>query len=198
MPFMHKNLFGQELFDIVLMDIGLPDGNGIDLVCKWRKLITGPPSFVFLSAYNDPQLRVRGLEIGACDYLAKPFALKELLLRLKRILISNTRLKSGDHEITHGPLKIWFMRYAVKDANGQVIDLGTKAINILAALYYNAGAVVSREELLNQIWGEGQYPSNRTIDNYIVTLRKWCETDPNKSIQISSVRGVGYKLILNS
>ncbi len=178
---------------VVLMDIGLPDGNGLDLAKELRKV---RKNFVllFLSALNDPETRVEGLEIGAADYITKPFALKELTLRLERIL-ENSKIIDSD-EISIGKLKILFSSYEVIDAEGRTIPLAQKECAILKLLYSRAGQVVEREEILNQVWGEDKYPSERTVDNYIVKLRKWCETDDKQSLIIQNVRGVGYKLSL--
>lgn len=180
---------------VILMDIGLPDGNGLDLAREFRK---SRKDFVllFLSALNDPETKVEGLEIGADDYITKPFALKELTLRLKRILSSQSEINKLPEEIAHGPLKIWFKRYEVQDADGVVIGLSQKECAILELLYTKKNEAVDREEIIEKIWGEDKFPSNRTVDNYIVKLRKWCESDKNKSIEIQSIRSIGYKLII--
>ncbi|MBC7430386.1 MAG: response regulator transcription factor [Bacteriovorax sp.] len=188
-----RELFKSEKPNIILMDIGLPDGNGLDLAREFRKL---RKDFVllFLSALNDPETKVEGLEIGADDYITKPFALKELTLRLKRILISHSEISKLPEEITHGPLKIWFKRYEVQDADGLVIGLSQKECAILELLYTKKNEAVDREEIIEKIWGEDKFPSNRTVDNYIVKLRKWCESDSSKNLEIQSIRSIGYKL----
>ena len=185
-------MFREHSPEIVLMDIGLPDGNGFDLARSLRDARRNT-SILFLSALNDPETRVRGLESGAVDYITKPFALRELLLRL-RLLDRERRLPGGDAE--HGPLKIWFSRMEVRDARGRVIHLGRRQMGILETLYRHRGRPVGREELISELWGEDRFPSNRTVDNHIVALRRWCETDPSRSIEIRSVRGVGYKLVV--
>lgn len=181
---------------VILMDIGLPDGNGLDLAREFRKL-RKDFVFLFLSAMNDPETKVEGLEIGADDYITKPFALKELILRLNRILSSQSEINKLPEEIAHGPLKIWFKRYEVQDAMGSVITLSQKECAILELLYTKKNSAVDREEIIEKIWGEDKFPSNRTVDNYIVKLRKWCETDPKKTLDIQSIRSIGYKLIIN-
>jgi len=183
--------------NLILMDIGLPDTNGLKLAREFRDQ---RKDFVllFLSALNDPEIKVEALEIGAEDYITKPFALKELILRLDRILKGQTSLEMLPEEISHGPLKIWFRRYEVMDADGVTISLSQKECSILELLYKKQNTAIEREEIINLIWGEDKFPSNRTVDNYIVKLRKWCETDPNKSIEIQSIRSIGYKLIINN
>lgn len=192
----------RELFlsfkpNVILMDIGLPDTNGLTLAKEFR---TKRKDFVllFLSALNDPEIKVEALEIGAEDYITKPFALKELILRLDRILKSQSNLEALPEEITHGSLKIWFRRYELQDANGHILTLSQKECAILELLYKKQSTAVERDEIINQIWGEDKFPSNRTVDNYIVKLRKWCETDSLKSLEIQSIRSIGYKLIINN
>ena len=190
-----RELFRTETPTVILMDIGLPDGNGLDLAREFRK-IRKDFVLLFLSALNDPETKVEGLEIGADDYITKPFALKELTLRLKRILSSQSEINKLPEEITHGPLKIWFKRYEVQDADGVVIGLSQKECAILELLYTKKNVAIDREEIIEKIWGEDKFPSNRTVDNYIVKLRKWCESDPKKSLDIQSIRSIGYKLII--
>jgi DNA-binding response OmpR family regulator len=192
----------RELFlslkpNLILMDIGLPDTNGLILAKEFR---TKRKDFVllFLSALNDPEIKVEALEIGAEDYITKPFALKELILRLERILRSQSSLEALPEEISHGSLKIWFRRYELQDANRNILPLSQKECAILELLYKKQNTAVERDEIINQIWGEDKFPSNRTVDNYIVKLRKWCETDSLKSLEIQSIRSIGYKLIINN
>lgn len=189
-----KELFKKIRPSIVLLDIGLPDGSGLDLAKDWR---SQRKDFVllFLSAQNDPDTKLMGLEIGAEDYITKPFALKELTLRLERILENQKTLSKRPEVIEHGPLKIWFSRYEVQDAQGEIWSLTQKECAILELLYQNKGQVIQRDHIISVVWGEEAFPSTRTVDNYIVKLRKWCESDPQKNIQIQSVRGAGYKLI---
>lgn len=192
-----RAFFNAERPNLVLMDIGLPDISGLDLAREFRNL---RKDFVllFLSALNDPETKVQGLEIGADDYITKPFALKELMLRLNRIMNSQLELEKLPDEIVHGPLKIWFKRYEVQDAQGNILTLSQKECAILELLYKKKNEAVDRDEIIEKIWGEDKFPSNRTVDNYIVKLRKWCETDNNKSIDIQSIRSIGYKLVIQS
>lgn len=187
-----KMLFYQDSHPaVVLMDIGLPDGNGIELAREFRNQ---RKDFVllFLSALNDPDTKLQGLELGAEDYITKPFDLRELMLRLDRILAATEKFKDFLDEIQLGPLRIWFKRYEVSDAHGNIISLTQKECAILELLYEYMPAVVSREEIINNIWGKEAFPSNRTVDNYIVKLRKWTET--SSDVKITSVRGIGYRL----
>jgi len=178
---------------IILMDIGLPDGNGLELAKEFR---ANRKDFVllFLSALNDPDIKVQGLEIGAQDYITKPFALKELTLRLNRILASEQMTANFPEEIVHGDLKIWFGRYEIQNAFGEVTSLSQKECAILKILYQYQNQAIDRNLIIENVWGEDAFPSSRTVDNYIVSLRKWCETDPRGALCIESIRGIGYKL----
>lgn len=191
-----RELFSNFKPHVILMDIGLPDGNGLQLAREFRK---ERKDFVllFLSAQNDPETKVEGLEIGADDYITKPFALKELTFRLKRILSTQAQVNKLPEEITHGGLKIWFKKYEVQDAAGNIIALSQKECAILELLYNRKNEAVDREEIIEKIWGDDKFPSNRTVDNYIVKLRKWCESDSKGTLEIQSIRSIGYKLIIH-
>lgn len=176
---------------VVLMDINLPDGNGIELAKDFRRVST---KFVllFLSAQNDPETKYQGLELGAEDYITKPFDLRELNLRLSRIFSNQQRLEQQQKVIQLGKLKILFSQFQIIDANGKIINLSQKDCSILELLYTNKNDVVSRDKIISSVWGEDAFPSNRTVDNYIVKLRKWIETDSSSLASIVSIRGVGY------
>lgn len=179
---------------VLLMDIGLPDGNGIELAQELRQI---RKNFVllFLSALNDPQTRFEGLQMGAEDYITKPFDLRELMIRLEKALLTHKDFESYASEIKLGMLQVSFEKYEIMDAHGTVIALNQKECAILELLYKKKNLVVSRDEIIQKIWGEDAFPSNRTVDNYIVKLRKWIETDQNAIIEIKSIRSVGYQLI---
>lgn len=190
-------LFTNKNPNLILMDIGLPDTTGLVLAKAFRA-VRKDFVLLFLSAYNDPETKVEALEIGAEDYITKPFALKELILRLNRIMKSQNNLRTLPEEIVHGNLKIWFQRYEVQDAKKEIISLSQKECAILELLYKKQNIAIPREEIIDQVWGEDKFPSNRTVDNYIVKLRKWCESDLEKSIEIQSIRSIGYKLIVKT
>ena len=190
-----KEFITNTKYNIALLDIGLPDGDGISLAIE-IKTLSPETAFMFLSAQNDPDLKVKGLDIGAQDYMTKPFNLKELSFRLKKIL-SYYEQTSRDQEVTIGPLKIWFNRYQATRADGSLIDLGTKECEILKLLFEAHPNVVSRDDIISKAWGEDATTSYRTVDNYIVTLRKWAESDKDRHLLITSVRGIGYKLEIN-
>lgn len=188
-----RELFHKYSPLLILMDIGLPDISGLTLAKEFRE-VKKDFYLLFLSAQNDPETRVQGLEIGAEDYITKPFALRELILRLERIFKSKSNLDLLPGEVSFGPLKIYFKSFELIGALGNKIPMSQKECGILEILYNNKNKAVTREEIINSVWGKEIFPSNRTVDNYIVKLRKWTETDHLKSIEIQSIRGIGYKL----
>lgn len=177
---------------IVIMDIGLPDGDGISLAREFRNR-RKDCVLLFCTALNDPGLRVEGLELGAEDYITKPFELKELTLRLDRILKSRSITMHNPDEFKFGKLIFWPKRFEIQDGSGLILPLGQKECAILELLLERKNEVVARDEMIESIWGENAFPTNRTIDNYIVKLRKWADSGDG-SVIITSVRGIGYKL----
>lgn len=180
-------------FDLYILDVNLPDGNGIDIAVEiLRSQPTAP--IILLSAASDPILRLRGLEAGAFDFINKPFTLKELLIKIERIKKSIIHIQSSKQTLSFGKLKINFLKFEIYDAIGKTINMTHKECAILKLLMDNANNVVSRDQILDTVWGQDSFPSLRTIDNYIVNLRKWCDSDPDQPLHIVSVRGIGYKL----
>ncbi len=180
---------------IVILDIGLPDGDGISLARELRHQ-RKDCVLLFCTALNDPGLRVEGLELGAEDYITKPFELKELTLRLDRILKSRQVSLENPEEYHFGKLLFWPKRFELQDGSGAITPLGQKECAILVLLLQRKNEVVARDLMIETIWGENAFPTNRTIDNYIVKLRKWADSDSERGLQITSVRGIGYKLEL--
>lgn len=187
--------FGEISPIIAILDIGLPDGSGIDLAREFRYK-KKDCVLLFCTALNDPYLRVEGLELGAEDYITKPFELKELTLRLERILKSRQLTLHNPDDIRFGKLIFWPKRFEIQDGDGNLSSLSQKECAIMELLLQKKNEVISRDEMIESIWGENSFPTNRTIDNYIVKLRKWADTDTTATIKITSVRGIGYKLEL--
>lgn len=190
-------LFDSNSFSVILMDITLPDGNGIELAKELKKKRSNFV-LIYLSALNDPDTKYHGLEMGAEDYITKPFDLRELTLRLNKALKTHGHLANTPDTISLGQLEIHFKEYYLLDAKKNKIPLGQKECAILELLYSKMNQVIARDEIIEKIWEENAFPTNRTVDNYIVKLRKWIETDNTKAFSINSVRGVGYKLEKNS
>lgn len=179
--------------DLAMLDIGLPDGSGFAVAAELRK--TQPSAaMIFLTAFGAPEERVHGLELGAQDYIVKPFHLKELLLRIHNVMRRATSLSQAQSDVKVGRAVIHFSRYeAVVDGN--TILMTQKECALLKLLVDRKGMVVSRDEILNYVWSEDEYPSSRTIDNFIMRLRRLIEVDPENPQLIRSIRGVGYQLI---
>jgi DNA-binding response OmpR family regulator len=181
---------------LVLLDIMLPDGDGFD-VC--RKLRDGGYTMpiIILSARSQEIDKVRGLELGADDYVTKPFGLKELLARISAALRRAERTPTGAARSTFsvGKKTVDLVRQKVL-AGKEETPLGYYESEILRILYEHVGEAVPRSELLERIWGTGVYPADRTVDNHIVSLRRKLETDPKNPRHILTAHAVGYKLVL--
>lgn len=188
-----REIFQSSQPQIVLMDIGLPDGDGIELAREFRER-NKELIILFLSALNDPETKFKGLEMGADDYITKPFDVRELLLRLNRIMQNKLKREEYTDEIEIGELKVWFKRFEAQDANGNISALSQKECLILEMLYSRKNEVISRDEIIDKVWGENSFPSNRTVDNYIVSLRKLLESSKLNQARIVTIRGIGYKL----
>ncbi len=187
--------FHNEYFDLIILDIMLPEMDGITVTETIRLTNTEIPILI-LSAKNTGNDRVLGLKKGADDYLTKPFNLEELLLRVDKLIKKNKLIQVKDSvgEIyTFGKNTIDFKAQEAKTWNGQVIELSKKEAMLLKLLIENKGEVVTREKILQSVWGYNVYPTTRTIDNFILSYRKYFESDSRKPRYFHSVRGVGYK-----
>jgi two-component system, OmpR family, alkaline phosphatase synthesis response regulator PhoP len=181
---------------LVLLDVGLPDGNGFELASEFRALAPRA-AIVFLTAHGNPEDRVRGLELGADDYLTKPFHFRELVLRLQNCLKRAQELADvpGNMrgELQIGRARVDFERFAA-EVNGVWQPLTHKECAVLRLLASRAGKAVSRDEILDRAWSADEFPTSRTVDNFIVRLRRLIEPDPADPQIIRSIRGVGYLL----
>ena len=181
-----------QTFDLAILDIGLPDGSGYD-VAEEIKLGKSDASILFLTAYGQPEDRLKGLESGAEDYVVKPFHFRELLIRIRKIL-ERTQNRSTPETIQIGKAEVCFDKFQVT-SNGDVHTLSQKECHLLRYLVSKQGIVVSRDEILNEVWSMEEYPSPRTVDNFVVRMRKLVEENPESPQVILSIRGVGYKLV---
>lgn len=175
-------------FDLAILDVGLPDGNGFDLAQKMKEQKTVTPVlFLFLTAQADAESRLRGFELGAEEYIPKPFHLKELLLRVKHVLDAHAPAK----EIELQDCFVNFTNMSVRKKTGGIEYPPVTDMKILQLLIEKSPRVLSRDEIMNEVWGVDKNPSHRTIDNIIVRLRQLLGSDGEKHIR--SVRGVGYQ-----
>lgn len=188
-------LFNKNKVDLVILDVMLPEMDGFD-VCKKIRLENQRVPVLFLTAKGGGQDRIEGLKLGADDYLAKPFNLEELLLRISSLLRrSGLDIKSDDHLFKFGKCSIDYSTFEVKTVKGETKQISKKEIDLLRLLTNNKNKVVSRQEILDKLWGDESFPSSRTIDNYILMFRKYFESDPKAPRHFFSVRGVGYRFV---
>ncbi|MCH2213887.1 MAG: response regulator transcription factor [Flavobacteriales bacterium] len=184
-------------FDLCILDIMLPKVDGIT-VCKTLRLRNQRIPILFLSAKSTGNDRVEGLRAGGDDYLTKPFNLEELLLRVKNLLRLTRLPEPSQTKIRvyeFGGNRVDFENFQIFNLHGEEKNLSKKETSLLKFLIENEGNVVSREEILDTVWGYDVYPTTRTIDNYILSFRKHFEQDSKNPKYFHSVRGVGYKFI---
>ena len=188
-------LVQEEYFDLIILDLMLPEIDGISVLETIRVQHIEVPILI-LSARNNSADKVLGLKKGADDYLTKPFNLEELLLRIQKLIDKNKKLhgKSGVGDIySFGKNTINFKAQEAKTKDGESIPLSKKETMLLKLLIENKNEVVTREKILQAVWGYNVYPTTRTIDNFILSFRKYFEEDSRSPRYFHSVRGVGYK-----
>ncbi len=179
-------------FDLVLLDVMMPKLDGLE-VCKRIRAEGLQTPVLFLTVSNAPDDRIRGFEAGGDDYLGKPFHLQELLHRVAAILRRSAWYAGNDAALSFGGNEIDFKTYEARSWDGAEHSLTHKEAMILKMLSENEGAIVTREEILDRVWGYEVYPSTRTVDNFIVRLRKRFERNPEEPAHFHTVRGVGYR-----
>ena len=184
-----------EYFDLIILDVMLPEMDGIN-VTETIRISNNEVPILILSAKNTSADRVLGLKKGADDYLTKPFNLEELLLRVHKLINKNKRLQDkssvGD-SYAFGSNTIDFKAQEATSKAGDKIQLSKKETMLLKLLIENKNEVVPREKILQSVWGYNVYPTTRTIDNFILSFRKYFEEDSRNPKYFHSVRGVGYK-----
>ncbi len=190
--------FKQERFNLIILDVMLPEMDGFT-VCESIRLDNAEIPILMLTAKNASADRVNGLKMGADDYLTKPFNLEELLLRISNLLkrsLRNSDSKNANNNLYQlADFNINFGEMTMEQTDGQKINLTKKENALLKLLIDRKNEVVSREHILETVWGYDIYPSTRTIDNFIVTFRKYFEPDPGNPKHFHSVRGVGYRFV---
>jgi len=188
--------FKNERFNLVILDVMLPEMDGFT-VCESIRLVNPDIPVLFLTAKNTTADRLTGLKIGGDDYLSKPFNLEELLLRVQILLRRSMRPADGGQivqEVQIGDKTVNFSLLEIMNG-GDTIKLTKKEALLLKLLVERKNEVVSREHILETVWGYDIFPSTRTIDNFIVSFRKYFEKDPANPRFFQSVRGIGYKYV---
>jgi two-component system alkaline phosphatase synthesis response regulator PhoP len=182
-------------FDLLLLDVMMPKMNGLE-VCEAIRREGLQMPVLFLTVKGDATDRIRGFEVGGDDYLAKPFHLKELLLRVAAILKRSRWYAESEADLAFGGNRVDFRTYQAHSWDGDEHALTHKEAMILKVLSEHEGAIVTREEILDRVWGYEVFPSTRTIDNFIARLRKRFERNPEAPQHFHTVRGVGYRFTL--
>ncbi len=188
------NTIREGRFNLVILDIMIPTMNGLD-VCERIRLENRDTPILVLSAKNSSEDRVKGLKLGANDYLTKPFNLEELLLRVGILVksgLKGTEKEKDLYRYRFGDNEVDFSTYTVTNSKGS-FQITKRETMLLKLLIEKKDQVVSREQILEKVWGYDVFPSTRTIDNFILAFRKYFEQDPKNPKHLHSVRGVGYK-----
>ncbi|MCB9285366.1 MAG: response regulator transcription factor [Lewinellaceae bacterium] len=185
----------EQHFDLMLLDVMLPEIDGFQL-CEQIRLTNYEVPIIFLTAKDAAEDRVAGLRKGADDYITKPFNREELLLRIHKLIQRTSRSPENLPEEFHfDGNKVNFATFEAVGVNGP-FTLTKKEAMLLKLLIERRNEVVSRQQILQSVWGYDIYPSTRTIDNFILSFRKYFEQDPKEPKYFHSVRGVGYKMVI--
>lgn len=188
-------ILSQESFDLILLDIILPDGNGLEFCAKLRtKSQTQNTPVIFISGKNDISSKSIGFSLGAEDYIVKPFDPVEVKLRCNAKLKKKASEQSKSNQLKVGDLRFEIASqraYVLKDLNEQELDLTPTGFKLLLYLAQKESQVLTRDQLINAVWGEGTFIVDRTVDSHIGALRKELS---NSSVSIRAVHGQGYKL----
>lgn len=180
--------------DMIVLDLMLPRMSGLELCRKLRGEGIQTP-ILMLTARSEETDRVIGLDLGADDYVTKPFSVKELMARLRALMRRAQSASTLPDQLTFQDVDIDFLRYAARK-RGKAVELTRKEFATLRFLAGRKGEVVTRDELLNEVWGYESFPVSRTVDNHIAALRAKLEADPARPQHIRTVHGVGYKFEL--
>lgn len=178
---------------LILLDIMLPNKNGFD-ICKDLRLSGHNFPIIMLSAKAEEADKVIGFELGADDYVTKPFSVKELLARIKAILRRRSDIIIEFDKYTFGDVSLDFEKLEARKGNKK-IDLSLKEYEILKYFISKEGKIVTRNDLLDEVWGYENFPTTRTVDNYILMIRKRIETNPARPEHLLTYHSAGYKFV---
>lgn len=185
----------QGTYDLAVLDVMLPQRSGFDICREARRRGVTTP-IIMLTARAEEMDKVLGLELGADDYVVKPFSLRELIARIRAVLRRHTAISpTGELPVRIGQADVYFQTYTLR-RDGEALPVTHLEFEVLRYLYHYAGKPVSREALLADVWGYAAQPTTRTVDNFILKLRQKIEPDPAHPRHLLTVHGVGYKLIL--
>jgi DNA-binding response OmpR family regulator len=178
--------------DIIILDIMLPKMNGMDVLKAIRSDIRKQVPVILLTSKKEEIDKVMGLEFGADDYVTKPFSIRELIARIKAVLRRAGNELSEKENFLFGDVEVNFKHQEV-NKNGAEIHLSVTEFRILSFFITHSEEIVSREMLLDEVWGYDSFPTTRTVDNFILTLRKHIENNPSEPKHILTVHRAGYK-----
>lgn len=179
--------------DLIVLDLMLPRMSGLELCRKLRAEDVQVP-VLMLTARSEEADRVRGLDTGGDDYVTKPFSIPELMARVRALLRRASSMSGAPARLTFGQVEIDFRRYAAL-VGGRPVEMTRKEFALLRFLAAREDIVITRDEILNKVWGVDAYPVTRTVDNHIASLRAKLEADPARPVHIQTVHGVGYKFV---
>ncbi|MBT8386442.1 MAG: response regulator transcription factor [Ignavibacteria bacterium] len=182
-----------EYTDLIILDLKLPGKNGEDICKDLRKEGISTPILMLTSKIEEMD-KVLGLELGADDYVTKPFSVRELLARIRALLRRNSALRSEIEECSFGSIYINFKNQEATK-NKEPLELSTMEFKVLKYFLQREGEVIERTKLLDDVWGYDNFPSTRTIDNFILVLRKKIEENPSDPKHMLTVHKAGYKFI---
>jgi DNA-binding response OmpR family regulator len=188
-----EKLVAEKSPDLIILDLMLPKLSGYELCRRIRGRGVQTP-ILMLTARSEEADRVVGLDLGADDYVTKPFSIRELLARVRALLRRSHPEQALPEQASFGSVRVDFRSYEARK-NGRTVELTRKEFGVLRLLAARAGQVLSREELLNEVWGYENYPTTRTVDNHIASLRAKLEEDASQPRHLLTVHGVGYKLV---
>ena len=182
--------------DLIVLDLMIPKMDGYELCQKVRREGNATP-ILMLTARSEEADRVQGLDLGADDYVPKPFSVPELLARIRAILRRVQPSTDLPDHLSFDDVVVDFKRFEAKNAD-EVLKLSRKEFGVLRLLAARAGQVVTRNEMLDEVWGHDYFPTTRTVDNHIASLRAKLEKDPTHPNHLITIHGVGYKLDLGN
>ena len=193
-------LFKEHNFDLLLLDIMMPEKSGYD-VCQEVRAIDKEIPIIMLTAKGEEFDKVLGLKLGADDYITKPFGIHELLARISAVLRRSKRGKQPSYKplsdtFTFGGFQVNTKTYKISNLlsnQSQNIDISERELKLIQLFYKHSGEVLSRDTILNAIWGIDYFGTTRTLDQHIAQLRKKIEADPSKPVIITTVHGLGYR-----
>ena len=182
-----------ENLDLIILDIMLPSKNGIEICKDLRNSGVGIP-ILMLTSKKDEIDKVLGLEIGADDYVTKPFSIRELNARIKALFRRNVEIKKELENYSFGNIEIDFVKHEVLKS-GKIVEISSTELNILKYFIKSEGKVISRDQLLDDIWGYENFPTTRTVDNFILNIRKKIEDNPSIPKHLLTIPKAGYKFV---